>query len=321
MDLKQLFKKYFIPHAENDHRPHFLRRERVVYAIALLVIFETLFLLGNFLVFPQSKFLAAILPNVLVDYANEARGGQSLVLLKLDPNLAKGAQMKAEDMAARGYFAHVSPEGVTPWYWFDQADYNFVYAGENLAINFTDSREVTNAWLASPTHRANILNNHFTEVGIGVAEGLYEGRNAFFVVQFFGRPMPAVISEELQVVLTVPPREVSPEENQIAAHPSETFVAVQGAEFIDDKISDVLETPVLSLASPIERIASQPKTLTNYVYLIFAAVVGFALLLKILIKIKIQHPDLILNGVFMLLIILWVVVFNNELVEAVAAVL
>lgn len=316
-----LLKKYFIPHIENDHRPHFLRREKIVYALALLVVFESLFLLGNFTVIPRSDFLAAILPNVLVDYANEARGDQSLTLLKLDPNLAKGAQMKAEDMATRGYFAHESPEGIMPWYWFDQVDYNFVYAGENLAINFIDSREVTDAWLASPTHRANILNNHFTEVGIGIAEGLYEGRSAFFVVQFFGRPMPVAVLEEPRVASTIPPRKVSPEEYETSVNSDETFIAVQGAEFIDNKTSDTGNAPVFPLASPIERMASQPKTLANYVYLIFAAVVGLALLLKILIKIKIQHPDLILNGVFILLFVFLVVVFNKELTEVVAAVL
>ncbi len=97
--------------------------------------------------------------------------------------------MKADDMATKGYFAHTSPEGLTPWYWFAQVGYNYTYAGENLAINFNESKDVDTAWLASPTHRANILNSHYTEIGIATAQGMYKGVQATFVVQMFGTPV------------------------------------------------------------------------------------------------------------------------------------
>ena len=61
--------------------------------------------------------------------------------------------MKAQDMATLGYFAHVSPDGKTPWYWIEKVGYDYQYAGENLAINFSDSKDVTNAWMASPLHK------------------------------------------------------------------------------------------------------------------------------------------------------------------------
>lgn len=102
--------------------------------------------------------------------------------------LSAAAQLKANDMAAKGYFAHVSPDGKTPWYWIDKVGYSYDYAGENLAVNFIDSADVSNAWMASPTHRANILNPVFKEVGTATAVGTYKGRNAIFVVQLFGTP-------------------------------------------------------------------------------------------------------------------------------------
>jgi hypothetical protein len=105
--------------------------------------------------------------------------------------------MKANDMATKGYFAHTSPEGLSPWYWFKQAGYDFVYAGENLAVNFSDSAEVDKAWMNSPGHRDNILNTKYTEVGIATANGMYQGRPTTFVVQEFGRPM----TEEQKSVL------------------------------------------------------------------------------------------------------------------------
>lgn len=98
--------------------------------------------------------------------------------------------MKAQDMATKGYFAHTSPEGKkTPWYWLKQVGYQYQYAGENLAINFTDSKDVTNAWMNSPTHKANIVKDKYTEVGTGIATGLYEGRETVFVAQVYANPI------------------------------------------------------------------------------------------------------------------------------------
>ena len=99
--------------------------------------------------------------SVLVDLANESRLAYNEVPLVPNEKLTHAAQLKGEDMAANNYFAHNSPEGVTPWYWFKQAGYSFLYAGENLAVDFTESRDVENAWLNSPLHRANILNVNF----------------------------------------------------------------------------------------------------------------------------------------------------------------
>jgi hypothetical protein len=101
-------------------------------------------------------------------------------------------------MAKNSYFAHVSPSGLNSWYWFKQAGYSFSYAGENLAVDFTDSDAVNQAWLDSPTHRANILNGHYTEIGIATAEGTFEGHPTTFVVQMFGRPAaPAPITASI----------------------------------------------------------------------------------------------------------------------------
>ena len=88
-------------------------------------------------------------------------------------------------MAEKGYFAHTSPEGVAPWHWLKQVGYEYSYAGENLAIRFSDSDKLVQAWLSSPTHRANILKENFTHIGVGVATGTYQGKETLFVAQFF----------------------------------------------------------------------------------------------------------------------------------------
>ena len=76
----------------------------------------------------------------------------------------------------------------------EKADYDFVYAGENLAINFEDSSEVSSAWMNSPKHKENILNGNFTEIGIATEKGFYNGKETIFVVQMFGSPKKALTS-------------------------------------------------------------------------------------------------------------------------------
>lgn len=132
--------------------------------------------------------LSAIYASVLVNLTNQSRADQNVDELTVNPLLEKAAQMKADDMAEKGYFAHNTPEGLTPWYWFREASYDYRYAGENLAVNFVESNEVHKAWAASRGHWLNIINPKYEEIGIATSTGVYKGRQAIFVVQMFGTP-------------------------------------------------------------------------------------------------------------------------------------
>lgn len=136
----------------------------------------------------RSPEVAAVVSAILVDLANADRASQQIPALQVNPLLVAAAQAKANDMAAKGYFAHTSPDGVEPWHWFEEAGYTFEHAGENLAVDFSDSSDVERAWMNSPTHRENILDGKFTEIGIATAQGIYKGRLTTFVVQEFGSP-------------------------------------------------------------------------------------------------------------------------------------
>lgn len=164
-------------------------RKGALAGFAFLAVFA--FFVGVFHVslIQNTNFLSAVISRTLVDLANADRSQSKIGTLRINPTLEQVAQMKANDMATKGYFAHTSPEGLNPWHWFKQAGYDFVYAGENLAVNFSDSAEVDKAWMNSPGHRDNILNTKYTEVGIATANGVYQGRPTTFVVQVFGRPM------------------------------------------------------------------------------------------------------------------------------------
>ena len=109
------------------------------------------------------------------------------------------AEAKLKDMFDRQYFAHESPTGEGPADVIEAAGYAYVTVGENLALgNFADDRELVQAWMDSPGHRANILEAKFTELGVAVGRGMYEGRMTWLAVQEFGKPIsdcPAVSAE------------------------------------------------------------------------------------------------------------------------------
>lgn len=190
MKLHSFLKHAFIPHEHNDYKPHFFR-EVSVAVIVIGSIFLLGFSAGSSFFIKKTVLGASVTASVLVDLTNESRLAYNEAPLVRNPVLDRAATLKAEDMAKEGYFAHDSPAGVTPWHWFKQAGYTFLYAGENLAINFVDADEVRNAWLASPLHRANLLDVKFKEIGMATVSGVYKNGPTIYVVQLFGTPAVA----------------------------------------------------------------------------------------------------------------------------------
>lgn len=140
------------------------------------------------------QMLSAVLPGTIVELTNGERTAHALTTLTRNPLLDEAARLKAMNMRNEGYFAHWSPEGTSPWFWFDQVGYDYLHAGENLAIYFTESTEVVKAWMESPLHRENILRPEYTEIGVAAVEGKYKGYNTVFVVQLFGTPAAKTVA-------------------------------------------------------------------------------------------------------------------------------
>lgn len=198
--MKKKINKYLIPNIENNHQPHLLREKSTLAFIGAILFFEVigLVLFSNFIPGTFNN-MAAVMPSVLVSKVNEERQDLSKNQLIVSEKLTEAAQLKANDMASKSYFAHVSPEGKDPWSWLREVNYSFKNAGENLAVNFVDSEDVHKAWMNSPTHKANIVRDGFTEIGIATAEGKYKGKDAIFVAQFFGQPQDSnILSANVQ---------------------------------------------------------------------------------------------------------------------------
>ncbi|MEP7162405.1 MAG: CAP domain-containing protein [Candidatus Moraniibacteriota bacterium] len=128
----------------------------------------------------------------VIQLANAAREKEGLAPLSENAALSKAASDKAHDMIANDYFAHTSPAGVTPWHWIKKEGYVYKGAGENLAVNFSSAKEQHSAWMKSESHRANILNSSYREIGVAVVEGKLNGETSLITVEFFGTPLVAV---------------------------------------------------------------------------------------------------------------------------------
>jgi len=129
---------------------------------------------------------------------NQARQRNGESRLGANPLLTSAAQAKAQDMANQNYWSHVTPEGNAPWKFIDAAGYSYQKAGENLAYGFSSSNEIINGWLNSPTHKANLLDNNYTEVGFGIVSSQnYQGKGPeTIIVALYGAPSDAVLTSQ-----------------------------------------------------------------------------------------------------------------------------
>lgn len=168
----------------------YLVRLALIPAGLIILLFSGIFPVEELLTFNPVSLTASIAAYDVASLTNEQRVKNGLPPLDVSPLLTEAAQDKADDMAQNSYYAHVSPDGKTPLYWLDHVGYHYLNAGENLVIDRTTSEQAVDAWMNSPDHRENILRPQFTEIGIGVAKGEYDGFSTIFVVQEFGTPYP-----------------------------------------------------------------------------------------------------------------------------------
>lgn len=139
----------------------------------------------------------------LLDKTNEERRNAGLGALSLNGQLTSAAQGKAQHMFTNNYWDHFAPDGTSPWDFINNSGYKYKFAGENLAYNYMFSDDVVNAWMNSPSHRANILRSEYTEIGFAVQNGNLLGEDTTLVVQMFGTPqqsnpiVPVAQAEEI----------------------------------------------------------------------------------------------------------------------------
>ncbi|MCR4275007.1 MAG: CAP domain-containing protein [Candidatus Campbellbacteria bacterium] len=345
--MRKHIKDYFIPHEGNDHKPHMVRDASIVALTTILVLTFGFSVFQALLIRTSIEFTAAVVPGVLVDLANKDREAEGLSDLTVSPILEKAARMKAEHMAENEYFAHTSPDGLNPWYWFYRAGYNFVNAGENLAVNFVDSGDVEQAWMNSPGHRENIMNGTFTEIGIAAVPGQYKDRKTIFVVQLFGTPAQVAVApviaqtaptlavastQEVQgatvavaqqtvsepvVVQEVTPTAVTqvpapaPEGAQDVSLAQE-FTPARDANTAGASVKEEVIMPVerISYTNAWEKFLAQPRAVVRWGYIIIGLALAFVTLLMVLFQVHKRHSREFSHGIALIILIVFLSYFN-----------
>lgn len=186
------WKDIFLPYAGNSYKPFLLHTKRAVFYSAFFLILKGIavgfvgllplqaFMMPDVLAQERDKILALVR-----QVRQEQIGGE----LAASEKLSDSAQSKAGDMVNYQYFSHVGPESHDLVYWLKKVDYQYRFAGENLAMGFNDAGSVVRAWVKSPLHYQNIIDKDFSETGLGVDSGEYQGRQVIFIANHFGAPL------------------------------------------------------------------------------------------------------------------------------------
>ncbi len=180
------FKSNFDVPARSPEAPYPSKKQILVWKI--LIVCCSVLLIG--ISAPTKESLAEISLNQdnLLTLLNAERTELGLAALEKNDKLTQAATAKALHMLENGYFAHTSPQGAEAWDFLKLVGFKYSFAGENLAINYTNASELNHDLLQSKSHRENLLSPHFTEVGIAVMPGTYNGQPAVVTVELFASP-------------------------------------------------------------------------------------------------------------------------------------
>jgi len=286
--------KTFFPSKHNDYQP-FILRPKNLFILAIILLVVKVLIFSWFFYFPKTSQFAIVSSSDLIDLANEERMAKGLSSLKINDKLVQAAQQKAQDMINQNYFAHTSPLGVNPWHWFDLTGYNYVVAGENLAKDFTDSKILHQAWMNSPSHRDNILNKNYQEVGIAVVEGKINGKNTTLAVQMFGKAVSKKTVKQSEVKTTPVPENTSVPTQEVVSS------SVVGGAIAPNESSTILKN-----------FTEKAEPAIKEIYFIVAGLLSLILILTVFINIRVQYPKLIFNALIIIILIAAIAAFNGQ---------
>ena len=250
----------------------------------------------------------------VVSQTNVFRKALGLTELKESTVLDLAAAQKLQDMKYNQYFAHTSPAGISPWHWIEVNQYKYSYAGENLAIGFFSAKDTVDAWVNSPSHRANLANANYKEIGVAVAPAKINNSEGFLVVQLFGTPRPVITATK--VTKTPAPIKPSPTPTKVATvrtpipaaqlRPAATQVPPAPTESPAIALEEISEPIVSNITQSTPRIAQISRTLNTS--LILYALLAFLVSVVILVFRELNKQLVVRTAVSLALLILAVAV-------------
>ncbi len=325
MSLIHTIRGFVVPHESNGFRPRALEADFFFIAV-IVVIALKLVSVASFSQYLGATIFDQISQSDLYTLTNQARTANNFPVLTVNSQLETAAQLKLNDMIVHGYFAHVSPQGVSPWTWFEKANYNYQAAGENLAMDFNSSQQVMQGWMNSPLHRKNILLPDFTQIGIAIGSGTINGQQGMIVVQMFGKPMtvtrlavatpkpiaavtPKPSPRPSPVKTATPTRTPSPVLSPVPSPVNVAFRSI-ASQPIRPALPSVSPLPVVQGAETTREAASYFSVQSLDMLLTLIALASIVLcILNIFVARHVQFKDLIIRSMVLvgicLILVLW----------------
>ena len=176
---------YFIPHSDNNYRAKLLNP--LLIAVTVLTFFAAQIGLSFLPKFTPIVlgYVSNISPEEVISLTNKERAQAGLPTLNTDSKLTEAALSKGAYMLAKNYWAHTAPDGTEPWKFILDSGYKYRFAGENLARDFATPEAVVTAWMASQTHKDNLLSTKYQDIGIAFFNGDLNGVQTTLVFQMF----------------------------------------------------------------------------------------------------------------------------------------
>ena len=236
--MKKFLSLLFVPQEKNNHKALLLQPTSV--ALLIVVYFFCQSLIKTFTITKPGilGYSSEITAQKVFLETNIQRQKNGLSNLHYNSKLSESAVKKATDMFENNYWAHTSPQGISPWNFFKDVDYQYSVAGENLAKDFYDTESLMTAWINSPTHKANIINTKYREIGIAVVNGTLNGVKTTLVVQHFGTPL------NLELI-----KDTTTDEYQFNSLKSENLNNLPSTKVLSDvSVNPLLITKIISTA-------------------------------------------------------------------------
>lgn len=242
---------WIVPSKTNKFQPLALRPLGLMVFLALFITIPMIYNITSARQMQVLGYAISISVDEINSLSNNERINAGLPALNIDSQLTSAAQAKANDMFADDYWAHIAPDGATPWSFINASGYDYQVAGENLAKGFNTSAGVVSGWMASHVHKENILSSSYKDVGYAVVNGVLLGSETTLVVAMYATrvtpPTPQIAATEPAATPT--PKKVAPVQTstsqpvaseptpkQIAPAPTSTKAAPQGITNDEPKV-------------------------------------------------------------------------------------
>ncbi|MFH0873651.1 MAG: CAP domain-containing protein [Candidatus Komeilibacteria bacterium] len=332
---QQVWCDYFIPHAGNNHRPHIWHRQHVNLIAAILLASKVALVIILFSFVPNGAELSPQVEQSMVDLSNQYRLQLKESTLSRNSYLDSVALLRANDMIARNYFSHYTPDGRKPWEWVDTKQYNYSRFGENLAMDFITAEAVFKAFLASPTHEKNLHNANYRDIGVATVSGVLDGKETNLMVVLFGAQQPKSapvladnkpaqpVTQPITVPVVKPTPIPTPKPVPVTVNEPDRIAAPQDLVTANPII--VQPTEVKGVSAETQPIPVTPTVIKNATWLqqlvsyshdiYFLLLIAFLViaLLNILVAIRVQHRSTILASFLLIALAgyLWLVNWNG----------